>query len=96
MQIPSLSSNVATTLGANVRADGSQQDNNQQLVAQGQSDQSVQATGRISSSEAVQPAEESTLEVAVSQEEPTSATKVVTSTDEVLGTSLGLNIDVTV
>lgn len=95
MQIPSLSNNIQTVAGANARADGSQQ-NSQDLASQGQSDESLQVTGQTSSSEAVKPPEESTREAAVSENQTAASTQVVTSTDEVLGTTLGLNVDVTV
>ncbi len=93
MQIPAVSSAVQTSLSVN-RNDGSVRtaaDN----VNEGQSEGSVQATGQTSSSDAVQPSSDTLNEVASVENEAALATKVVTAADEVLGTSLGLNIDTT-
>ena len=95
MQIPALSSPIQTGLNVNPRgADGSQRIATD-AVNEGQSDNSVQATGSTGSSQATQPVEETTPELAVAQDQAALTTTVVTATDEVLGTSLGLNIDTT-
>lgn len=93
MQVPALSSSVQNVLGNNSGANGAQR-----VVAEeasGVEADKLQTTGRVSSSEATQPAAESINEVAASDNETAVSTKVVTSADEVLGTSLGLNIDTT-
>lgn len=93
MQIPAVSSAVQTSFSVN-RNDGSTRTAADNLN-EGQSEDSVQATGRTNSSEAVQPSEDTLNEVSSANNETALATKVVTATDEVLGTSLGLNIDTT-
>ncbi len=85
MQIPALTTSVSTALGANNRGGETVQRTAAENRDEGQSEESVQATGRSSSSEATQPVEQSTSETVSAQ-----STQVVTSTDQVLGTSLGL------
>lgn len=95
MQIPSLSSSIPSALGSNVRADGVQESSKQSGLKSA-SDESVQALGSGGSGSAVQSPEQGVQATTVNPNEAAASTKVVTSADEVLGTSLGLNIDVTV
>ncbi|MCW9050779.1 MAG: hypothetical protein OQJ91_00465 [Motiliproteus sp.] len=93
MQIPAISTAVQSPLGVN-RNDGAPR-TSADALNEGQSENSVQATGQSSGSEAVQPVEENLNEVASADGQAALTTQVVTAADEVLGTSLGLNIDTT-
>jgi hypothetical protein len=95
MQIPSFSASAQTILSNSAQnVDGSRKEPGSVAGVQGPSDSAL-VTGSASGSEAVQPSAQSLDQVAAPKQEAAVQTKVVTSADETLGTSLGLNIDTT-
>ncbi|WP_207063700.1 hypothetical protein [Motiliproteus sp. SC1-56] len=88
MQIGSISTNVQGLLGnSNTGVDGSQRTATE-ISASGKPDDSAEASGKVSSSEAVLPAAQSLGETAVDSNQAAPQTQVITSADEVLGTNL--------
>ena len=92
MQIGAISTGAQSIMNnSNMGVDGSQRTATE-ISGSGKPDDSTQASGKVSSSSAVQPPEQSTAEVAIAQNDVALQTQVVTSADQVLGT----NIDTTV
>ena len=93
MQIPSISSSPQAILSnVSQNQDGSQQTTGS-VGGTSSPDDSSQVSGVESSSEAVQTSQQSVQETTDSQQ--TAPVQVVTTADEALGTSLGLNINTT-
>lgn len=93
MQISGLSSSAQTLLTSNGQnLDGSRQTSGAVDGTESTQD-STQLTGSVSSSDAVQPVEESVEETTVTQQTAAAQTQVVTSADETLGTTLGVNVN---
>jgi hypothetical protein len=95
MQIPSLASPTQTLLSSTAQnLDGSRQAPGA-VGGTSQPEDSSQLSGSQGSSDAVQSSAESLDQVAAPRQTEAIQTQVVTSADETLGTSLGLNIDTT-
>lgn len=95
MQIASVSTSAQAILSSSSQnIDGSSKASGS-VGGTSQAEDPSQISGSLGSSEAVQSSAESVQEVAAPQETAAVETKVVTSADETLGTSLGLNIDTT-
>lgn len=91
MQIGAISTSAQSIMSSsNIGVDGSQRTATE-IPGAGKPDDAVQASGKVSSSQAVQPPEASASQVAAAQNDVALQTQVVTSADEVLGT----NIDTT-
>lgn len=94
MQIPSFSASAQAILSSSAQnIDGSRKEPTS-IGGTQSPENSTQLTGRSGSSDAVQPSVQSVNQVTAPQE-AVIHTKVVTSADEILGTSLGLNINTT-
>ncbi|MEH6651743.1 MAG: hypothetical protein V7707_17115 [Motiliproteus sp.] len=96
MQIPSLSSPAQSILSNSAQnIDGSRQVPGSAGGASKPEDSS-QLSGRDSSSQAVQSSADSVKEVAAPKQAVAVQTQVITTADETMGTSLGLNVDIMV